>query len=712
MYVKIFAKCVVSWLKFILRKSLEYERMDQEEEQGDFQLTRNPSHENVDQSQPIDAAQEEQHRHVEGRLQEMDLQDEGSQPVAITEYEGSQQLALAREEVAQIVRELASSGVAAGTFHLTYAPQFVQHTQNQDNRRNMNFENVGGDVHNPGGEIYGNVGQPGEPTIQRTPQNIAEQPDPSNTAEQEPTIQRTPQNIAEQPGPSQAPVQEPTIHGTPQTIAEQPGPIIAPVQSAAQPEPPRQRHHQDRETGGWHETIRQTEIKAFGFTIKGISAITLVGGATIAVMASLRDPVAREKLASAFVPFAAGAAGGAAASIFVTKYGQGSLLVEVVTKGSEAEANLLQAYSSGKIKQDLIDNHWQKAGDNLTVELTSYKVIRASEEEFDEIRKEVESLKDRHFQQNETEIILSSSSTLRDESKVVTHLSASETKKLVVEKEHGKFVIMLSSRETTELKTKEMKLSPPKEVDIPFSSILKMDSSKQKKYQKLSRTPQQFGSEDFQHREIIPILEKYQYGYHGGHEVLELLRVYEQILQINDEQLTTYVAELTEGLAAHQECSTDEQLTTNAAELFPENLDLSNIKLTESQIDSFLFILTKVEKRIKSLDLISCFSKPEDVGRLFEAIQAMPGKIRVLYIGDNIIPKIPPKSFFNKIEVRLLMFNCFPDDDATEGKRVANQSEIAEIQRVLDQLDDSLEVWVGLDLGRRDGKFVELRSRK
>ena len=118
-------------------------------------------------------------------------------------------------------------------------------------------------------------------------------------------------------------------------------------------------------------------------------------------MASLRDPVAREKLASAFVPFAAGAAGGAAASIFVTKYGQGSLLVEVVTKGSEAEANLLQAYSSGKIKQDLLDNHWPKAGDHLTVELTSYKVIRASEEEFEEIRKEVEFLKDYHFQQND-----------------------------------------------------------------------------------------------------------------------------------------------------------------------------------------------------------------------------------------------------------------------------------------------------------------------
>ena len=80
--------------------------------------------------------------------------------------------------------------------------------------------------------------------------------------------------------------------------------------------------------------------------------------------------------------------------------------------------------------------------------------------------------------------------------------------------------------------------------------------------------------------------------------------VYEQVHQINSEQLTT-----------------------NAAELFPERLRLYSIKLTESQIDSFLFILTKVEKRIELLYLINCFSKPEDVGRLFETIQAMPGKV-------------------------------------------------------------------------------------
>ncbi|CAK8679005.1 unnamed protein product [Clavelina lepadiformis] len=312
--------------------------MDQEEEPGDFQ------------SQPIDAAQAKQYRHVEERLQEMDLQDEGSQPVARTEDVGSQQLALAGEEVAQIVREVASSG-AAGTIHLTYAPQFVQQTQFQDKRRNMHFENVGGDVHNPGGEVYGNVGQPGE---------------------------------------------------------------------------------------------------------------------------------------------------------------------------------------------------------------------------------------------------------------------------------------------------------------------------------------------DFRHREIIRRLEKYQYGHYGGDG--ELLRVYEQIRQISDEQLTK-----------------------NAAELFPERLHLYSIKLTESQIDSFLFILTKIEKRIDELYLINCFSKPEDVGRLFETIQAMPGKIGFLNISDNIIPKIPSKSFFNKIEIWLDIRNCFPDDDAMNGKRDANQSEIAEIQRILDQLDDSE---LRVVFGRCDGKWVILSSRK
>ncbi|XP_076825827.1 uncharacterized protein LOC143471282 isoform X3 [Clavelina lepadiformis] len=140
-------------------------------------------------------------------------------------------------------------------------------------------------------------------------------------------------------------------------------------------------------------------------------------------------------------------------------------------------------------------------------------------------------------------------------------------------------------------------------------------------------------------RKITRKIEKFQHEFsvsgNKEYEALELLRVYEQIHQINDEQLTT-----------------------NAAELFPEELNLSDIKLTESQIDSLLFILTKVEKRIDWLLLIKCFSKPEDVGRLFEAIQAMPGKIRWLYISGNIIPKIPSKSFFNKIENVLDMFNA------------------------------------------------------
>ncbi|XP_076825822.1 uncharacterized protein LOC143471281 isoform X2 [Clavelina lepadiformis] len=191
-------------------------------------------------------------------------------------------------------------------------------------------------------------------------------------------------------------------------------------------------------------------------------------------------------------------------------------------------------------------------------------------------------------------------------------------------------------------------------------------------------------------RKITHKIEKFQRGcnVYGGkeYEATELLRVYEQILQINDEQLTTY-----------------------AAELFPEELSLYPIKLTESQIDSFLFILTKVEKRIEGLLLDECFSKPEDVGRLFEAIQAMPGKIGELDISGNIIPKIPSKSFFNKIEDELNMFNCFPVDDAINGQRNANQSEIAEIQRVLDQLDDSK---LKVNLGLRDGEPVELRSRK
>ncbi|XP_076825816.1 uncharacterized protein LOC143471279 [Clavelina lepadiformis] len=103
-------------------------------------------------------------------------------------------------------------------------------------------------------------------------------------------------------------------------------------------------------------------------------------------------------------------------------------------------------------------------------------------------------------------------------------------------------------------------------------------------------------TENLQHAEIISKLKTYQYK--GAlswidDDKRELLRVYEQIRLINDEQLTTY-----------------------AAELFPEELDLSFIKLTESQIDSLLFILIKVEKRIYELRLSRCFSKPKDVGRL------------------------------------------------------------------------------------------------
>ncbi|XP_076825362.1 uncharacterized protein LOC143470952 isoform X1 [Clavelina lepadiformis] len=202
-------------------------------------------------------------------------------------------------------------------------------------------------------------------------------------------------------------------------------------------------------------------------------------------------------------------------------------------------------------------------------------------------------------------------------------------------------------------------------------------------------TQQPLPSGNLQLTKVINKLKTYQYKsaiLWKDDEKRELLRVYEQIRQINDEQLTT-----------------------NAAELFPEKLRLDHIKLTGSQIDSFLFILTKVEKCIKLIRLGNCISKPEDVGRLFETIQAMPGKIGRLNISGNIIPKIPSKSFFNKIEKWLSIRNCFPDHDATDGKRNVNQSENDEIQRVLDQLDDSC---LRVVLGEYDGEWVQLRSRK
>ncbi|XP_076825840.1 serine/threonine-protein kinase/endoribonuclease IRE1-like [Clavelina lepadiformis] len=124
--------------------------------------------------------------------------------------------------------------------------------------------------------------------------------------------------------------------------------------------------------------------------------------------------------------------------------------------------------------------------------------------------------------------------------------------------------------------------------------------------------------ENEERRKITRKIEKFQHGCNVSsdkeYEALELLRVYEQIHQINDEQLTTNAAELF-----------PEELWLSPIILYlllfllllficiilyiyspislfePEELNLFLIKLTESQLDSLLFILTKVVKRIKLL---------------------------------------------------------------------------------------------------------------
>ncbi|CAK8679146.1 unnamed protein product [Clavelina lepadiformis] len=194
-----------------------------------------------------------------------------------------------------------------------------------------------------------------------------------------------------------------------------------------------------------------------------------------------------------------------------------------------------------------------------------------------------------------------------------------------------------------------------------------------------------YGSvENSKHRKIIRKLTKYEDECYNG-DVYHLQRLYKRIHKINDEQLTS-----------------------KALELFPQKLAIYFAKFTE--LDLFLFVLTKVEKCIEFLDLSYCSSEPEDVGRLFSAIQQMPGKIRELTISGNIIPEIPSSSFFNKVSEKLWMRHCFHDEGAWYGERDANQSEKDEIQKNLDQLDNlELEVYVGVD---DDGCLVSLSSQK
>ncbi|CAK8687323.1 unnamed protein product [Clavelina lepadiformis] len=136
--------------------------------------------------------------------------------------------------------------------------------------------------------------------------------------------------------------------------------------------------------------------------------------------------------------------------------------------------------------------------------------------------------------------------------------------------------------------------------------------------------------------------------------------------------------------------SSDMELFNMASHRFSTEMSLNDLKLSSSEVAIFCDVLRKQQKELKKLGLSSCFS-PGDVERLISAISEMPGKVKRLDIGYNIIKDIPGPEFFAKIEDDLDMIRCFG------GGRTANSSEIQEIQLALDQLHDSrLRVRVGL----------------
>ncbi|CAK8682453.1 unnamed protein product [Clavelina lepadiformis] len=140
--------------------------------------------------------------------------------------------------------------------------------------------------------------------------------------------------------------------------------------------------------------------------------------------------------------------------------------------------------------------------------------------------------------------------------------------------------------------------------------------------------------------------------------------------------------------------SSDMAIFNMASLRFPRELDLLDLNLSSSEAAIFCNILSKQQNELEKLYLIGCFP-PGDVERLISAISDMPGKVKVLNIGGNIIKDIPGPEFFAKIRQSLDMAYCFEDDSHSFS---ANSSERQKIQLALDQLHDSrLRVLVGCD---------------
>ncbi|CAK8687516.1 unnamed protein product [Clavelina lepadiformis] len=203
------------------------------------------------------------------------------------------------------------------------------------------------------------------------------------------------------------------------------------------------RKNRKRGTGGPRERTQLRQAVPMATSVKVSVTLTFT---------TLFESSVRAKFIEPFIPRAVGSAG----NILVTKISEGSFNANVLTRGLVAENELLQAYSSGKMLEDLKKNLSEKVGEDIEVELTKYKEIRASEEDFDEIRKEVESYNaPKKFPPQAKEITFSSSPILSDESKAVNNLSASETKKLIVAKENENLIVKSIDREEEEEETEQ-----------------------------------------------------------------------------------------------------------------------------------------------------------------------------------------------------------------------------------------------------------------
>ncbi|CAK8682227.1 unnamed protein product [Clavelina lepadiformis] len=424
--------------------------------------------------------------------------------------------------------------------------------------------------------------------------------------------------------------------------------------------------------GGFQQLASQSHIELFGFKISGFPALVLGGAVSFSLIIVFADPDSRAIVVNAFADMAKSC---------VTRISQGSLVVEVVTMGTEAKEKLLQAYSSGKIAEDLKKSLWKDAGDDFKIELATYKKIRTSEKEFLEIQTHTESSKKYRFEGIPSEIILSSSPVLRDESRVIMQLSASKMSMLIVKdgKVDVSFTDEVGSSYESEIKMKHLLDSTNTE------SVKKSKTFVDEEFSKMQNKIEP--DVDIIH-ELKQVCQKCC----KDENARKLLHLYEKIHKLNDDQLTMA-----------------------AAQIFPEELSLSFIELTKSEVKSLSCILAQVENSLKWLDLTGCFPNPEDLSQIFSAIKKMAGKIATLNISCNIVSGLD-MDFLSKVDEDLWMWGCYSAVDGWfedgSGKRNANQREIISIQQIIDQLNNpDLKVYATFGKPLRSNYFTDVLKK-